>query len=1312
MGTGLTLPAVGAAEAAPSCPTAVLAADGAKAAEDLARTCRRPIENLAAANESTREFANPNGTFTREVSAEPRRVKRGNRWADIDPALRREDGGWSPAVSKVPVTFSGGGADPLVTLDAPGNRFTMAWPAPLPAPRVDGDTATYPGVYEGVDLVVRATGTGFTYVLVVHSAEAARNPALREVTFRFGGTARVTAIKDGFRVTDRGGRTLLTSAGASMWDSAGAREDGAGSTAEAAGDHARKADVGMRVTRKRLVLVPDRALLTTATYPLFIDPQTIPPGVSRWAYSNSHDSNNETGTIRAGRDPESGAIYRPFLEFPMNIRGTRVISANMRIVLWHSWSCGATPVTLWRTGPIASTPRNPWGATGYDHYLDTQSGAANKDDCYTPNTPTMYFGHLLASDLQYGPADRGWGSYTVGLSAMDSNGGGESTTNRWKKFVPGSAVLTVEFNNPPSPPGLNDMSIDPRQPCAAQPLYVNALNGVTLRGRLTDADGDNISAKWRVQGVPGAHQPPDSPRAPGGEFTTTIPAAAFTDGQTYSWSMSGTDGHHEGGTSPGCTFVISNSLPGGPVVTSGDLALTTGLLPPDPPDTAGVGRPVTITLKPAEGDRNIEGYLVGVGAGTATAPTLWVPAGPDGTAQAPVSPATSGPEPNILTVRSRNKAGMSGTMAVYRFAAQATERVAATDDLTGDGRSDLVYLRDTDGRATVWMSASKHDGSGSLDPVQVFDGGAAYPAAATRLVGGDYDGDGDSDFMLLRSAASGRVDASVLHSNGNALFALPAMWDSGASDWDLTTMQSAGADMTGDGKADLVIARPEADGGWSVRVFESTSTGRGSFTFAAPAAWATAGASTSTYARTAVRVADVDDDGKADVARVQDNGNGQLKVLVQTSTGSTLNPPRQWFDSGPDRFDFDRTTVLAGNVSGAGKADLILVQHHGNGDTSAVGLLSDGDRLTAERFWQSGGADTFDPARAKLVAGDFTGGRETDLAVLYDEGFAKSRYSLLRSTGSAFTPAARWSAALDWTKTALGGGGMTPNLALDAQASATSTAQTFAPGQAIDRNRTSHASNGWSSWSNLENDHAETISLLLPSWRYVNRIDLYPRNDGTNIGTSFPANLTVEVWTHSGWRTVATRNNPAGPGAGMVSLSFGGRFTDHVRVTGLNLRVMQLAEIELYQTGRGAPPANLVLDATATATSSAPEDWGWAPKWAVDGTRALPGWSSWSNHDVDHTEAIELTLRRRHHVNRVDLYPRPDGGGNFCRNFTIEADAGNGWVVASRHTNYPAPTSGAVQTFTFEPVLAQRLRVVCTSVRLTQFAEIEAYLVQ
>ena len=49
----------------------------------------------------------------------------------------------------------------------------LTWPADLPAPQVNGATATYAEVLSGVDLQVTATTRGYTENLLVKNATAA-----------------------------------------------------------------------------------------------------------------------------------------------------------------------------------------------------------------------------------------------------------------------------------------------------------------------------------------------------------------------------------------------------------------------------------------------------------------------------------------------------------------------------------------------------------------------------------------------------------------------------------------------------------------------------------------------------------------------------------------------------------------------------------------------------------------------------------------------------------------------------------------------------------------------------------------------------------------------------------------------------------------------------------------------------------------------------------------------------------------------------------------------------------------------------------
>src|SRR5262245_54843887 len=216
------LPATAAgavAAAAPACPSSVADAAGAAAA---AKACGGRVEVMSGRSETGQVFANADGTSTMETSITPRWVRRGNgTWADIDTRLVSAGGGIRPAASAVDVTFSAGGKGPAVTLVQDGKKVSLSWGGGrLPAPAINGSTATYAGVLPDGHLALTATGTGFQHVLVVKNAAAAANPALKRVVFKVSGDAKAKAGADGHvRFADPKGLALASTAAASTWDS-------------------------------------------------------------------------------------------------------------------------------------------------------------------------------------------------------------------------------------------------------------------------------------------------------------------------------------------------------------------------------------------------------------------------------------------------------------------------------------------------------------------------------------------------------------------------------------------------------------------------------------------------------------------------------------------------------------------------------------------------------------------------------------------------------------------------------------------------------------------------------------------------------------------------------------------------------------------------------------------------------------------------------------------------------------------------------------------------------------------------------------
>ncbi|MET9404022.1 LamG domain-containing protein, partial [Kitasatospora sp. NPDC002965] len=139
--------------------TAQRAAESAALAE--ARRSGKPVEIAALTTETDTVVANPNGTLGLRRTVAPARANRDGVWKDLDATLvRASDGTLRPRVTSSQLTFSGGGSGPLATLDQDGRKLALSWPGALPAPTLDGESATYAEVAPGVDLRLTANQAG------------------------------------------------------------------------------------------------------------------------------------------------------------------------------------------------------------------------------------------------------------------------------------------------------------------------------------------------------------------------------------------------------------------------------------------------------------------------------------------------------------------------------------------------------------------------------------------------------------------------------------------------------------------------------------------------------------------------------------------------------------------------------------------------------------------------------------------------------------------------------------------------------------------------------------------------------------------------------------------------------------------------------------------------------------------------------------------------------------------------------------------------------------------------------------------------
>ncbi|MEV0385454.1 LamG domain-containing protein [Nonomuraea sp. NPDC050643] len=759
MATSLACAALVAARPAGTMSEAAGAPPEEKAALVSARASNAPVELPSQRTDRSRTLVNPDGTRTLEQYAEPVRVRLpSGAWAEPDTTLRRQGNAVRPAAA-ADVRFSAGGDGPFAVFATEEGTFALSWPGTLPAPVLRGDTAVYRDVRPGVDLEARATAGGFAHVLVVKDREAAADPALRAIRFGVSGDLVPRAAGGGIEASRPVGPVALSAGEPLMWDSGRSGEharttrpgEDAGSTSVQPGEGARRARLGLAVSPAALELKPDEDLLNGpgTVYPVYIDP-SYAKGNKRWGFANSANENNDNSAARVGRSPDSGALYRSSFAFDVSgIRGKHVIRATFGITLTHSWSCGATPVNLYRgTGQAAG--RAAWPGSALSKWLDQRSGHAHKGSGSCSGDPQpdmpMEFGNGLTADVQAG-ATANWTEYTLVLSARQSDGTDEGVESWWKKFAPGSSRLVVVYNSRPGVP--TGLSTDGRGCASGTGRPVLSTATPTLRGVVADADTAETdlrasfawerltSGTWSALG-----SGTQSSLRPGATGQVRIGSGLVSGGvyrwraQTLDpWSYSGSSGTDASAWSGYCEFEVDTAGPQlEPKVTSpvygDDLDQFYG--------SVGLTAPFTLAVADPAKDPDVTGYRWGWEDPPTTAVTAPAVGAPVTLQLTPPPPKqddpTSGGQITLYAV-AVDRAGHLGPLAAYTFNVGSATAPAGSWRL--DEPAGATTLADRNERGDLHDAAPSAVVTGV--PGRLLDGPAATAPTAARFDGaGSY----------------------------------------------------------------------------------------------------------------------------------------------------------------------------------------------------------------------------------------------------------------------------------------------------------------------------------------------------------------------------------------------------------------------------------------------------------------------------------------------------------------------------------------------------------------------------------------------
>ncbi|MFJ9809272.1 DNRLRE domain-containing protein [Streptomyces sp. NPDC101158] len=729
---------------------------GTAEAVRLAKKSGKPVEVTQSRAANITVWAQPNGSLKARVHSAAVRARTADGWKPVDTSLRRTAGGLAPRAVNGELVFSAGAKSPttqLVRLTTEGHTMTVTWPGGLPTPVVDGSHALYENVRPGIDLVMTAQDGGYSHVLVVKDHRAAADPLLDELNYRLSSPTlkfRLDPVSGALSARDAKGKEVAGAPSPVMWDSSGKVPGAAGGSPArvAAGRHATLALQGLTTVEGArtavakasfrngiLSLKADRGLLDSpgTTYPVFIDP-SFKGHKHSWAhlyktagnssFYNGQNFNSGTNEARVGYESTTGGTSRAVFNFYFGseLHGAGIKSARVRALETYSWSCSKRVMDIYST-PFAESTSTWNNTTGW-----WGKKVASDDAAYGYNSSCP--DNWIAPDIKglvSEAANNRWGALSLGFKSPN-----ESDPYYWKKFIANGETapyLEIEYNKIPDIPVAANMSTTPGGGC------LTTGNGtaigktdLTFQIKGTDPDGNLKQVQleiWDAASGANVHNEWLWPNSDG-VVTKDLPWDTFTSGRKYYW-LSRTidwDGWWSGGSGPldsggggWCTFTVDHTAPASPAVRSVHF-------PAPGPDGE------TWSLEPA-GTPNQ--WIEILGNGTKAEDIrefqwslnhpiydqktwVWNTELALGSINLKVDIAG----PNVLYVRTVNKAGNISPATTYLFYVRPRVGADKPGDVTGDGFPDILaidgggnlrtYAGDATGDTDAWLPGAVDNG--------------------------------------------------------------------------------------------------------------------------------------------------------------------------------------------------------------------------------------------------------------------------------------------------------------------------------------------------------------------------------------------------------------------------------------------------------------------------------------------------------------------------------------------------------------------------------------------------------------------------
>ncbi len=304
---------------------------------------------------------------------------------------------------------------------------------------------------------------------------------------------------------------------------------------------------------------------------------------------------------------------------------------------------------------------------------------------------------------------------------------------------------------------------------------------------------------------------------------------------------------------------------------------------------------------------------------------------------------------------------------------------------------------------------------------------------------------------------------------------------------------AASGDFRGNGKSQIALLETgPGDASLQITVREPSADGD-SFS---ESVWLTSGPNTFRLNRAKFTVADVTFDGKDDLVALYDESENKSGFLVFRSTGSSFSPAEKWWDG--EDYTWNRArSIVAGNFSGNGHDGVMVAYQYDNLQMRIHYFESNGSnfKFGGTQGAYDSGAAKFDVSLARFAVGHFTrSGGAQQIAALYQSPNAKARLLLFdpNPNGLAFMDNvyATNEGEYDLSRASIGaadvtGDGKDDLVAVYADADGSAKVQVFDSGSSF------KPAGGFGGWASLPAGSAcaGATAVLLGDWNGDRRVD-------------------------------------------------------------------------------------------------------------------------------------------------------------------------------------------------------------------------------